>query len=267
MRTAGVTSLVIFDLVIGDEDFAALGRLRCLTWLNIHNANVTDKGLEGIKNLKSLYTLQLADIKGKGIPITGEGFRELQGLSELHSLSLHRSNLSDEGMAQIVRLPKLDSLTLETCKVSDAGLAHIPKLTKLQFLILRGAQVTGTGFRGLVLPEKVRALNVGSCPITDEGVAAMTDLKVVTLELSGTKVTDAAASSFAKFPNLTTLELVNTSVTEASLDSFAKIPGLTKLHLPAGPKMSRERIEALKKERPKLAVELYDANYNQVKLD
>ena len=69
----------------------------------------------------------------------------LKGLTNLQSLDLSITFVSDAGLVHLKGLTKLQSLDLYDTKVTGSGLVHLKKLTKLQGLYLGKTKVTDAG--------------------------------------------------------------------------------------------------------------------------
>jgi len=83
-------------------------------------------------------------------PITDSDLKYLKEmLSELHSLSLGGTQVTDAGLEHLKGMSQLQHLYLNNTHVTDAGLEHLKGLTQLQELLLSGTQVTNEGVRKL----------------------------------------------------------------------------------------------------------------------
>jgi hypothetical protein len=92
---------------VTDDDLAALQGLSRLRSLNLDGAgNLSDKGLEHLKDLASLRSLSLASTA-----VTDAGLERLQGLKELRTLNLWETHVSDTGVHSLrQKLPKVNVL-------------------------------------------------------------------------------------------------------------------------------------------------------------
>ena len=80
-------------------------------------------------------------------------------MTQLQSLQLMGSKVSDAGLQRLKGLTHSSDWTSTAPRVSDAGLNHLKGLTQLRELNLRGTKVTSAGVKGLrqALPEcKIR---------------------------------------------------------------------------------------------------------------
>ena len=96
----------------------------------IESTNITDAGLEHLKGLTCLQTLEL-----KQPNVTDAGLEHLKGLTQLQSLDLIGTQVTDAGLKHLEGLTQLQSLDLSYTKVTDAGLEHLKGLTNLRYLL------------------------------------------------------------------------------------------------------------------------------------
>ena len=82
--------------------------------------DVTEAGLQQLKELKSLKTLDLSNTKAPDAAL-----KELRGLRSLQSLNLTATAVTDAGMEDLKDLKKLKTLTLGFTKVTAAGFKEL----------------------------------------------------------------------------------------------------------------------------------------------
>ncbi len=73
------------------------------------------------------------------------------------------------------------------------------------------------------------ACDAASC-LSAEGLDPLAP-NIISLELSGTDVTDSDLAALSRFPNLTSVDLSRTAVTGSSLEALANLPFLTRINL------------------------------------
>jgi Leucine-rich repeat (LRR) protein len=115
---------------------------------------------------------------------------------------------------------------------------------------------TGTAdVRGLLCcAENVAALDLGRTRITDEALAAVSNMpRLVKLDLRQTNITDVGISHLAGLDNLRSLNLFSTKVTDASVDTIAKLKRLETVYLWQA-KLSAAGVKRLRDLRPDLRV-------------
>ena len=94
----------------------------------------------------------------------------LKGLTQLQTLDLNGTKVTDAGLMHFIGLPRLDYLSLANTAVSDAGLAQLNGLTRLRILNLIGTQVTDAGLARLNGLTKLQMLELHATKVTDAGV-------------------------------------------------------------------------------------------------
>jgi hypothetical protein len=233
LRVAGVrkVSTTWNDWQISDTGMLQLGQLRCLRTVEIREGTFTDAGLEGLKYLSSLGTVDLAGTREKSLAITGEGFRHLTAASKLTHVRIANLGITNEGLAQIGRVGSIEYMILANTKITDAGLVHLKGLSKLADFTIDTCEVMGAGCKDLSALPALKDLSLVDCPVTDDGVAAMTGLKVQKLTLMRTKVTEAAIPSLAKMTALKSASLSGDAATDTALKSLASHPNLERIEM------------------------------------
>jgi hypothetical protein len=107
------------DSKIGDEQVATVKPLGNIIYsLNLRGTEVTDKGLESLKDLKSLVRLHLERTK-----VTDAGLPNLAGLDNLEYLNLYGTEITDAGLQSLAGLKKLKKLYVWQTKVTEEGQA------------------------------------------------------------------------------------------------------------------------------------------------
>ena len=101
---------------------------------------MTDAGLEHLKGLTQLQSLDLTDTK-----VTDAGLEHLKGLTQLQSLNLMETEVTDAGLVHLKGLPQLQSLDLAQTKVTDAGLVHLEGVDPPPIAGPEGTKVTDAG--------------------------------------------------------------------------------------------------------------------------
>ncbi len=105
------------DGKIGDEQVAAVKPLANIIYsLNLRGTEVTDKGLEQLKDLKSLVRLHLERTK-----ITDAGLAHLAALENLEYLNLYGTEVTDAGVQSLAGSKKLKRLYVWQTKVTEEG--------------------------------------------------------------------------------------------------------------------------------------------------
>jgi len=135
----GVSSLV----PRADADQCVLEPVRRLTglqMLSLYTTGVTDKGMEYLRELRSLRALQLCG----ELSVGNTGLAVLKDLPALEYLELD-TGVTDAGLKQIGQLPNLRWLQIHTGRFWGPGLAELAKLPRLERLCLVGETALSNG--------------------------------------------------------------------------------------------------------------------------
>jgi hypothetical protein len=127
-----------------DADLVHLKHLRGLTklqYLDLASTQVTDGGLDDLRNLTGLERIDLPN----NPQLTGSFLQHVADLPNLKDLVLRGSGITDSALSQLNRSQTLQSLMLDRTRVTDAGLAHLRGLISLRSLDLSQTAVTETG--------------------------------------------------------------------------------------------------------------------------
>jgi Leucine-rich repeat (LRR) protein len=192
------------NMEAGDMTLEVLGKLPHLTALKHRSTAVTDAGLAGLAESKTLESLLMQDFV-----ITNESGPHLAKLEKLSSLEVFRcQGFGTDGVLALAGLP-LTRLTLRDLPdVGDPALAVLAKLPRLKRLYLHElASVGDEGLRQLAAAKELEVLDIWSLP----------------------QMTDASVGVIAALPNLKELSIRETGVTEASVGTIAAMPKLQSL--------------------------------------
>jgi Leucine-rich repeat (LRR) protein len=250
--------LVGIDLAGGRVTVRGADLQHLLAFPDLHRLRISssDAGSEQIAPLASLS--QLRELALSNSKIDADGLRELSVLEHLVSLDLQRSiHLHDESLAVLADFPSLEELGLVEGVITDAGLDHLQRVRRLRRLDLRAcSQVTNVGLEKLAEFDNLRVLRVGGAviddtsltvlakvaslssltiedaSITDQGLAALSNLPLEDLSLSRCfGITDAAFPTIGQFSRLRQLYVRDILISGSELGQLASIPGLISLRL------------------------------------
>ena len=138
------------------------------TEVTFHGFNVTNAGLERLKDLKNLRSLVLS-----GSNVTNAGLERLKDLKNLEMLFLYDTQVTDAGLEHLKGLTTLDTVYLSGTRVTDAGLEHLEGMTNLEILDLFGTQFTDECLEYLKELTNLQQMNLINTNITAEGVSEL----------------------------------------------------------------------------------------------
>jgi len=158
-------TLHLDGLPITDAGLAVLARLNqeVLRDVELGSTKISDQGLRHLAGFKLRFlTLDATAVKGPGLdhlqpdrlnvlclrrtPIDDPLLeRHVARMSNLTTLNLDGTPVTDAGMQTIGKLEKLQGLTLIGTKITDAGLEKLKSLSNLTELLLQGTGVTAAG--------------------------------------------------------------------------------------------------------------------------
>jgi hypothetical protein len=158
-----------------------------VTGVSLRGSWVNDTDLRRLASYSELTTLDLSLTH-----ITDEGMAELKNLRNVADLNLYYAEyVTDQGVAAIKDWKKLKRLNLHGTKSSDTALEHIAGVTSLQSLDVGSTLMTDVGLERLSTLINLKELTMGGNELGDAGLQALRQLPTLTyLDLSGRQGTD-----------------------------------------------------------------------------
>ena len=216
--------LVCDDPAFSDADLDRLGKIPNLTRLSLALTSCTGANLENTLSLKHLDVLNLF-----GSAATDDGLLN-SGSFSVETVSLDGTGVQGRCLR---RFAESKNIRLANSKVCDAGLQTPVEFSSLEWLDLSGCAVSGAGLKNLKFPtDHLSKQNHGP---------TMT----LSIDLSGTLVTDDDLAIVAQWENLERLNISNTKINGSGLKHLAKLTWLYKLDL-SGTKITQASLETLR---------------------
>lgn len=277
-----LSSVLLNDVAISDDDLVAIGKLTSLTNLDLRGCPVSNAGMEHLSGLTNLRVLRLSGSNGKttvddgGLKplaslkslkallldflwVSGDGIQELKGLDKVEELYLAGTLVGDADLAVVVEtFPKLKKLRVsKLSQVTGEGLSHVKKLDQLIDLDLsENSALFDDGMTHLSGMTKLKRLNLWRVPLTDVGVADLAPLtNLEWLNLDNTQLSDAGLDHLAGMDKLTFLHLGSTYVTDAGLSKLAGLKSLKDLKL-TRTAVTEDGVAELQKSLPDTEIQL-----------
>lgn len=196
---AELRRLSLYSTGIGDKGLRHLVNLTKLEDLSLIDTPVTDEGLRHLSGLVALKELGLGgSVEGDGLVhlydlpnleylglvdprFDDQDMHHLHNFSNLKSVNLYRSSITNEGVAILSKCQGLTSLYLTDTGIDDGAVEHLKKLKNLKKLSLRDTAVTKSGIAELqaALPE-CRIIQTGDS-YDAEGTAGLINIGMFAL--------------------------------------------------------------------------------------
>jgi Leucine-rich repeat (LRR) protein len=126
--------------------------------------------------------VKIEDVQLRGPKIDDQVMGELDGLSQLRSLTLEQTQVTDTGFAVLDSMHGLRVLALSYSQISDRGIARLRSLPQLRELRLTGSRITDAAVPELAKLPAVKVLFLRWTDLTDAGAeelrAALPDCAV-----------------------------------------------------------------------------------------
>ena len=207
--------------------------------------------------------------------VTDADLRKLEGSASLASLKLAQTDVSDTMLEIVASLPSLRELDLFFCEdITDAGASLLRRASRLERLNLRGTKISDSGVKFLTEIKTLEVLDIGITEISDASVGLLETLpNLTTLAIGGNKIGESGIASLRSLRQLEHLDLSGAQVTDSgiwavtvtdlNLDEIAGLQRLESLNLAAP---SPEYVEAISTGVPRLrgAIRITDFGAKQL---
>lgn len=222
-----ISSLALSNVVVTQQVVEVVNGLENLTSLNLSLTDLADEQCESLAKLKVPTSISLM----RAVGVTANGWASLAA-TNLRSLMIYRSALTDAEMPSIGAITSLNTLSITDAPISDEGLGHLQTLTNLRYLNLRGTKVTEDG--GNRLKEKLP--NLRTIRINSQGFgigqrAAANQPPYSITEYTGKKhvhmratLTDAILEKLKNEKDIDTVFMTQVATNDSHLKLIAKLP-------------------------------------------
>ncbi|BBM84805.1 HEAT repeat domain-containing protein [Candidatus Uabimicrobium amorphum] len=222
--------IIFSDNPKSDTDLKYLKEIQCISQLELHSPQITDKGFAYLPEFSNVKTLRIfAPCK-----ITKKFLESLQKMHSLEELSL-LAEISDAELALLRNLPKLKTLYLQSSKVTSLqpiasfshlrtlylrkvqsnSVVHLKKLASLQNLHLLNMNISVDDIRELSTLKNLEKLSLSVSTIYDKHLVHLSKFqKLSDLDLSRTMITDSGMKIIDGLENITRLSISHTEVTD-----------------------------------------------------
>ena len=130
---------------VSAEVISEVAALNWLEFLYLTGPMVTDQQIAQLKGLKRTLDDIPQNLDLHETQLTDHGLEYLKGLTNLGSLNLSSTQIGDAGLYHLTGLSSLTDLTLFNTKVTDEGLKHLAGMMNLEKIDLDDTQTTPEG--------------------------------------------------------------------------------------------------------------------------
>jgi hypothetical protein len=192
--------------------------------------------------------------------VTDKGFAPLLNCTNVTSLHMRKTGITDETLTKLGAFKKLDYLSLEKTKIGAPGLEAVAGLP-IKHLALEGCELTEDMFKAFGKMTTLEELWLSDAKMKAEWLKHIATLpKLRELNLLHADFDDAAVPSVVSLPSLTSLTLNRTNLGDPGFQELVKLPKLKSLYVD-GTKVTKPVYQKAKKEHPKLTLFFY--SYDQ----
>jgi hypothetical protein len=222
----------------GDEELSKL--VRCspnLEKLVLRKSAVTDRGLDSLRDLRSLRQLSLGDLSIQQ--------RVFNSSAAMRWYEFPAKQFTDDALKVVAELPQLEELRVVSDSVGDRQLEPLRNSGQLQTLVVLSRRLNDDCLQNLASHGKLQQLLLGYGQFSAPGLEQLRQLKQLKLlALKSGRVDDACCQSIAQLQSLEMLSLENVGIANEDLKPLAALPRLWNLYL-AGPELDNRLLKTL----------------------
>lgn len=208
---------------IDDESMEVLSGLPNLDGLYIESNQISDVGALSLAKTKHLKDLILV-----GDQLTDRGMAVVAQLPELSFLRWVSPRSTGEGFVHLRNHPRLSAMTISGNLASDVGFEHLSSCAKLEQIAIDGPNTLTSRGIGALSRLKLKQLIFMRSPLSNDAVAAISDLSLEMLWLTGPlSVEDLAHLS--SLVSLRELSLDDCNLTSEGLKKLVPLKQLFRL--------------------------------------
>ena len=164
----------------------------------------------------------ITEIKMGGAKVSATGLNSLRALTNLETLDASGLPVTPDTLTALGAVASLKNLNLSNSSADDRVVSELSQIPHLQTLDLSSTQVTGGSATGLGAMRELTDLNLSGTAADDQTVAGLVALPLRRLELSKTRITNAALPMILKIPTLESLTVSFCGVTGEGFKGFGK---------------------------------------------
>lgn len=214
---AELKTLDVSRSAVTDEGIRLLGQFSALEQIDLSALKIGGEGIEGLEPLANLKELAMVSVQMG----SASGWERLGKLSQVETLNLTQSNITDADISTLVSMTGLKDLNISNTSLTDAALVQLAKLENLEILRMESTrQINGVGLKAFIQKKPMaglRCLYASSTPLSRDGLSNVKKIgSLEVFEFSSVQLSDQLLSELKGATNLKTLVLGNNHLTAAS---------------------------------------------------
>lgn len=162
--------------------------------------------------------------------VSGAGLTAMTAMPNLESLKFTGAMVSAGELSTIGQISSLRELHLNGSKLDDSVLASFGNLKNLEHLNIAGTSITPDVGQILAKLPSLANLNLQATQVNDSTILAISNLPIRALNLSRSRISNAAVPAILKISNLESLDVSFTQVTGAAFKGISRM-GLKDLNV------------------------------------
>ena len=140
----------------------------------------------------------------------------------------YNKTLTDSNVESVLScFSNLRSLNLSFSSITDKSMKAVSSHSKLETLNIRQTEITNEGVELLSASRSLTKVYLNGTKISDDSIAHLSQMKQLKyLKISFTTVTDKSVDILCKMPNLVTVDVRETRISEDGKRRLSKINGI-----------------------------------------
>ncbi len=224
----------------GPEQYRLIGQVNTLKSISLSGKALTDEHLAALKDLSNLESILLNVTE-----LTDDGFRHFAAFPKLRRISLYHisrnsDNFTGAGLAHLKQVPSLERLTFAGATSGDEALAAVAQITQLKEYSAWHNWESREGIKHLLKLPNLTALKLGQRlpardrPLTpsldDATLATIAQIKTLEkLDIQEARLTLAGLKQLTALPNLKQLNIKTVDVSAADIEALRQLLPETKI--------------------------------------
>lgn len=178
-------------------------RVSTINFTTLGDREAFEAALEAIGNCSEMNSINM-----NSSLVTDKDLKKISHLKSVTSLTLNKTGITDEGVKHISKLENLETLYLGGTGITNASLPIIGKLKRLRILEVSSPKITG-GLEPLAMLPQLSWLLLRGVTIKDDSLASLkANQSLSRLTLSGSTIEDkgSLATLRSSAPNISIQE-------------------------------------------------------------